>query len=196
MLRSVRMPRSVIALVSAALLVAAATGSAAASDFGAPQVHYHFDFTIPDDNVCGLPVVSHFSGVLSGWEMVNSDGLLQFKEVDQTTHTITNPANGHWVTWFDAEQTTDISAVPLTGNLIQVTTAVIGVPELVRSWSGGQPLTMDVGWITFVAVIDDGGTPLDTSDDHFVSATIGGVDGPHPDAEIGVFCAAVLPVLS
>lgn len=196
MLRHARLTRSFFALTAAVLLVPLGAGAAAASSFGAPGAHFRFDFTVPDDNVCGIPVVSHFTGVVTMWEMVNGDGLLQFKTIDQTNHTITNPVNGHWVFWFDAAQTTDVSAVPSGGNLITVTTTVNGVPELVKSSSGGAPLTMDVGKIVFVGVIDDGGTPLDTSDDTLVSASIGADNGPHPDAESGVLCSIIVPLLS
>jgi len=57
----------------------------------------------------------------------------------------------------------------------------------------GTVVTMDVGRVVFVNVIDYNGTPTNVDDDIGISSDIESVSGPHPDLEsdFELFCSVV-----
>jgi len=59
-------------------------------------------------------------------------------------------------------------------------------------------VTMDVGRVVFVSVIDYNGTPTDTDDDVLISQTIESISGPHPElqSDFALFCQVVVPGLT
>jgi hypothetical protein len=63
---------------------------------------------------------------------------------------------------------------------------------------GTLTLTMDVGRIVFVNLIDYNGTPTNVDDDVFLSSDVESLSGPHPDFEsdFELFCSVVIAGLT
>ena len=153
----------------------------------AGPIHTNFSFTIPDDNVCGIPVMTSGIGVDNFTPILDSDGnMVGFLDTGEVHITFT-AANGKSV---------QVSAAgPITGNLtvnpdgtLTFTTTFKGLPERI-STTRGPVLTRDAGIITFITTVDSEGNVL--------SQTVT-QSGPHPEAnaDFALFCEVVTAALA
>jgi hypothetical protein len=91
----------------------------------------------------------------------------------------------------------DLSVTDNGDGTITVISATTGVPERLIT-PDGTTLLKDRGRVVFEATIDYNDTPLDTSDDFFVTDRIVSVSGPHPDLEsdFELFCPIITDALT
>jgi hypothetical protein len=160
--------------------------------------HEHIVMTIPDDEVCGIPVTTTIDIIENIHERLAKSGFPLFQSTGRGTLTFTNPKTGKSVSFFFAGVNyKDLTVVDNGDGTITLRTAVTGVPEKLRL-SDGTILNMDVGRIVFVNVLDYNGTPTNVEDDEFVSGYIESISGPHPDLEsdFALFCEVVVPALT
>jgi hypothetical protein len=177
------------------LLVTAQPAAAGLVD----RSHQHVVLTVPNDEVCGVPVTTTIDLIANDQERLASSGVFPLlKTTGRGTFTFTNPATGKSVSQFRAGVTNkDLTVVDNGDGTLTYRTAVTGVPERIRL-SDGTIVTMDVGRVVFVSVIDYNGTPTDLSDDVQISASVESVSGPHPELEsdFSLFCEVVVPALT
>jgi hypothetical protein len=157
----------------------------------------HIVLTIPNDEVCGIPVTTTIDVVISEQERLAKSGFPLFKSHGRGTLTWTNPATGKSVSFSFSAVTKDLTVVDNGDGTITLRTAVTGIPEKIKL-SGGAVLMMDVGRVVFVTVLDYNGTPTNVEDDEVVSESIESISGPHPDLESGgtLFCEVLVPALT
>jgi len=182
------------ALVACGMLLAIVQPAAAQL---VDRTHQHIVLTIPNDEVCGVPVTTTVDFIANDQERLAHSGFPLFMTTGRGTTTWTNPVTGKSVSFFFAGATKDLTVVDNGNGTITLRTAVTGVPEKI-TLSNGQPVTMDVGRLVFVSVIDYNGTPTDTSDDVLISQSIESISGPHPDLQshFALFCQVVVPALT
>jgi len=153
----------------------------------AGPIHTNFSFTIPDDNVCGIPVMTSGIGVDNFTPILDSDGnMVGFLDTGEVHITFT-AANGKSV---------QVSAAgPITGNLtvnpdgtLTFTTTFKGLPERISTTRGAM-LTRDAGIIMFSTTVDSEGNVISQT---FTQS------GPHPeaDADFALFCDVVTAALA
>jgi hypothetical protein len=159
--------------------------------------HEHIVQTLPDDEYCGIPVITTIDIIENIQVRLAKNGFPLFKSTGRGKVTITNPATGKSVSEAFSGATKDLSVVDNGDGTITVRTAVTGIP-LEVTLSDGTVAIKDVGRIVFVTVIDYNGTPTDTEDDVFLSQTIESISGPHPEAESGftLVCEVAVPALT
>ena len=163
------------------------------------RTHQRIVATIPNQDVCGVtPVTVTVDVINNSQERLAHSGFPLFKDTGSGTVTWTNPANGKSVSQFFAGVSDkDLTVVDNGDGTITLRTAVTGVPEKLIL-SNGQTVTMDVGRVVFVSVINYNGTPTDTSDDVLISQSIESISGPHPELQSGftLFCQVVVAALT
>jgi orotate phosphoribosyltransferase-like protein len=162
------------------------------------RTHQHIVLTILDDEVCGVPVTTTVDIINNSQERLAHSGFPLFKDTGQGTITWTNPANGKSVSQFFAGVSDkDLTVVDNGDGTITLRTAITGVPEKITQ-ANGKPLTMDVGRVVFVSVIDYNGTPTNADDDVLISQSVESISGPHPDlqSDFTLFCQVVVPALT
>ena len=162
------------------------------------RTHQHIVATIPNDEVCGVPVTTTVDIINNSQERLAHSGFPLFKDTGSGTVTWTNPANGKSVSQFFAGVSDkDLTVVDNGDGTITLRTAVTGVPEKL-TLSNGRAVTMDVGRVVFVSVINYNGTPTDISDDVTLSTSIESISGPHPDLQSdgALFCQVVVAALT
>jgi hypothetical protein len=159
--------------------------------------HEHIVQTLPDDEYCGIPVITTIDIIANIQVRLAKNGFPLFKSTGRGKVTITNPATGKSVSETFSGATKDLSVVDNGDGTITVRTAVTGVP-LEVTLSDGTVAIKDVGRIVFATVIDYNGTPTDVEDDVFISETIESISGPHPEAESGftLVCEVAVPALT
>jgi hypothetical protein len=159
--------------------------------------HEHIVLTIPDDEVCGVPVTTTIDFIANDQERLAKSGFPLFQSTGRGTVTFTNPATGKSVSFSFAGASKDLTVVDNGDGTITLRTAVTGVPEKIRL-SDGTIATMDVGRVVFVSVLDYNGTPTNVDDDVEVSSSIESISGPHPDLEsdFALFCDVVVAGLT
>ena len=162
------------------------------------RIHQHIVLTVPDNEVCGVPVTTTIDIIDNGQVRLAHSGFPLFKDTGRGTFTWTNPVTGKSVSnFFAGVSDKDLTVVDNGDGTITLRTAITGVPEKIRV-ANGKPLTMDVGRVVFVSVIDYNGTPTDTSDDVLISQSVESISGPHPDlqSDFTLFCQVVVPALT
>jgi hypothetical protein len=176
---------SLFFVVLASLFVFAVPGNAAAAE---PIAHFHerFSDTFPNE-MCGIGGTS----VIEGVENVTrfSDGT--FIITGAITETFTATASQKSIVIQGANQFTRRDLPVDNGDgTVTFTVTFKGVLEQIRV-ANGPVLLIDAGTITFANTfaVDDG---------TFISSTIVGVHGPHPDAlsDGALFCDVVVPALT
>jgi hypothetical protein len=180
------MRRKLLPPAIAAVLACATAATALAA--GSTQVE-HFSFTVPDD-VCG------FSGTTA------IHGTRVFRETGNGTF-FSNLAwfgvftadNGKSATLQFAGPSKQTSLViDEQAGTVTTTTTDGGVFEKL-SITRGPTLTRDAGIVTFVEVWQYTGDPNDPLGD-FISGTVSGLHGPHPDLfDDSLFCDVLVPYL-
>jgi hypothetical protein len=182
------MRRKLLPLAIATVLacVTAATGLAA----GSTEVE-HFSFTVPD-NVCG------FSGTTA------AHGTLVFRDTGNGTYFMSKTFFGVF-TADNGKSTTLSFAGPIKQTSPLVIDEQAGTVTIVTTTGGlyerlsitrGPTLTRDAGIVTLVDVFEYTGDPNNPVGD-FISETLSGLHGPHPDLLSGfsVFCDVLVPYL-
>ena len=175
-----------LAIATALACVTAATGLAA----GSTQVT-HFSFT-KQSNVCGI------SGTTVG------HGTSVFRDTGNGTYFMSKTFfgvftadNGKSTTLSFAGPIKQTSPLVIDGQAgtVTIVTTTGGLYERL-SITGGPTLSRDAGIFTAVDVFVYTGDPNNPVGD-FISETLSGLDGPHPDLLSGfsVFCDVVVPYL-
>jgi hypothetical protein len=182
------------ALLACGLLLAMVQPAAAQP---VERSHEHIVLTIPDDDACGIPVTTTIDFIVNEQQRLAKSGFPLFKTTGRGTYTWTNPATGKSASFFFAGASKDLTVVDNGDGTITLRTAVTGVPEKIRL-ADGTMVTMDVGRVVFVTVLDYNGTPTNVDDDIFISQTIESISGPHPDLEsdFTLFCEVLVPALT
>jgi hypothetical protein len=181
-------------LIACGILIAAAQPAAAQP---VEHTHSHEVFTIPDAEVCDLPVILTIDVVNTEQIRIGRNGFPLFKNTGAGTATFTNPETGKSVVVRFTGASKDLSVTDNGDGTITVRTAVTGLPEQVKL-SDGSVAIRDAGRVIFATVLDYNGTPTNADDDIFISETVESISGPHPDLEsdVDLFCATVLPALT
>src|SRR5665213_3087466 len=179
------MRRKLLLLAIATVLacVTAATGLAA----GSTQVT-HFSFTKPS-NVCGISgtTVGHGTSVFrdtgNGTYFMNSSfsGVFTAENGRSTTLTFAGPA-----------KQTSPAVIDEQAGTVTITTTYEGLYAK-YSITGGPTLSVNAGPVTFVDVYEYTGDPNNPVGD-FISETVSGLHGPHPDLQSGG-CDVLVPYL-
>ena len=184
------MGRKLLLLAIATVLacVTAATGLAA----GSTQVT-HFSFTTPPHLTCGI----------LGTAVVH--GTKVFRDTGDGTYFM----SGTWFGVFTAADTGRSTTLSYAGPVTQTSPPVIdeqaGTVTITTTSRGlyerlsithGPTLSRDAGIVTFVDVYGYTGDPTNPVDD-FISETMSGLHGPHPDLLSGfsLFCDVIVPYL-
>jgi hypothetical protein len=159
--------------------------------------HEHIVLTIPDDEVCGVPVTTTVDIIENIHVRLAKSGFPLFQTTGPGTITFTNPETSKSVTLRFTGAVKDLTVVDNGDGTITVRTAVTGIAEAVRL-SDGTVAIRDVGRVVFATVLDYNDTPTITEDDEFISETIESISGPHPDLESDgeLFCEVVVPALT
>jgi hypothetical protein len=181
------MRRKLLPLAIATVLACVIAGTGLAA--GSTQVE-HFSFTVPD-NVCG------FSGTtaIHGTSVFRDTGNGTFF-ASLAWFGVFTADNGKSATlsFLGPSKQTSLVIDGQAGTVTTVTTDG-GVFEKL-SITGGPTLTRDAGIVTLVEVWEYTGDPNDLVGD-FISGTLSGLHGPHPDLLSGfsVFCDVLVSYL-
>lgn len=162
------------------------------------RTHQHIVVTIADDEVCGVPVTTTADIINNDQERLAHSGFPLFMTTGRVTVTWTNPATGKSVSnFFAGALAKDLTVVDNGDGTITLRTAITGVPEKI-TLSNGKPITMDVGRLVIVSVIDYNGTPTNADDDVTISQSVESISGPHPElqSDFTLFCQVVVPALT
>ncbi len=161
------------------------------------RFHEHIVETIPDDEVCGIPVITTVDVINNFQQRLARSGFPLFMGTGRGVVTFTNPVNGQTVVNHFAGASKDLTVTDNGDGTITVRTAVTGLPVQVRL-PDGTLAYQDTGRVVFATVIDYNGTPTDASDDEFVSDSIESISGPHPDLEsdFTLFCTTLVAALT
>jgi hypothetical protein len=191
--RGARLGRLSVLLACGLLLAMAQPAAAQLVD----RSHEHIVLTIPDDEVCGISVTTTIDFIANEQQRLAKSGFPLFKSTGPGTVTWTNPETGKSVGYFFAGASKDLTVVDNGDGTITLRTAVTGVPDKIRL-SDGTVVSMDVGRVVFVTVLDYNGTPTDVEDDIFVSQEIESISGPHPglESDFELLCEIVVPALT
>jgi hypothetical protein len=187
--RPVRATVRKLALVLAgalALTIGAAGGASAA----APIENQHTRSTETfRDKVCGIRGTSVIN-VVDNFKLY-ADGT--FRDTSRFRQVFT-ARNGKSVVIFSAGQVTGLNdPIQNADGTITFIDTYKGLPEKL-SIAGGPTLSRDAGKVTLATTF----RPLPNGDLKFVSQTVSGEHGPHPDLDSGfeVFCNVLVPALT
>src|ERR1700675_2180552 len=173
-------------LTGAALLacVTAATGLAA----GSTQVT-HFSFTTPRHQLCGI------------WGTAVVHGTSVFRDTGNGTYFMSGTFFGVFtadngksttLTFAGPQKQTSPPVIDEQAGTVTIVTTYRGLYEKF-SITGGATLSLDAGSATFVDVFEYTGDPNNPVGD-FISETLSGLHGPHPDLQSGG-CEVLVPYL-
>jgi len=186
------MRRKLLPLAAAAVLACVSTATALAA--GSTHVT-QFSYTTPPHLTCGILG----SAVVHGTNVFRDTG-------DGTSF-----MSGTWFGVFTAANTGKSTTLSFAGPVTQASPPVIdqlagtvtitttdgGLFERL-SITGGPTLSRDAGSVTLVDVYGYTGDPANPVDfNDFISETVSGLDGPHPDLLSGfsIFCDVIVPYL-
>jgi hypothetical protein len=173
-------------LLSALVL---APGEAAAA--GSTQVT-QFSFTTPPHDLCGI----------LGTAVVH--GTSVFRDTGNGTYFMSGTFFGVFTAADSGKSTTLVGAGPVKqtsppvidaqAGTVTITTTYVGLFEKF-SITGGRTLSINAGSVSFVDVYGYTGDPTNPVDfNDFISETVSGLDGPHPDLQTGG-CEVLAPYL-
>jgi hypothetical protein len=176
-----------LVLAAALALTIAASGGASAAT---PIVNQHTSFTDTfPDQVCGITGTSTVS-VVDNFKLFADNTFLD----TNSTRQVFTADNGKSVVISAAVQTSG-PAEPIQNadGTITFITTFKGLPEKL-SIAGGPTLSRDAG----TATLADTFLPLPDGSLEFVSETVSGEHGPHPDLDSGLelFCDVLIPALT
>jgi len=175
-----------VAVIAAGLAVIAVPAAGAGSDL---VFHEHENFTDSfPDNFCGIDGTSVVRGV---------DDFKAFPARDldidnfELTQTFTSAATGKSITLHTGQHfISNDQPIDNGDGTVTFVQTFKGLPEQLRI-THGRLLTRDAGNVVFTRIFD-----ADTGD--FISQTVSGEKGPHPDldSDFELFCDVVIPALS
>jgi hypothetical protein len=187
--RPVRATVRKLALVLAGAL-ALTIGAAGAASAAAPIENQHTRSTETfRDKVCGIRGTSVIN-VVDNFKLY-ADGT--FRDTSRFRQVFT-ARNGKSVVIFSAGQVTGLNdPIQNADGTITFIDTYKGLPEKL-SIAGGPTLSRDAGKVTLATTF----RPLPNGDLKFVSQTVSGEHGPHPDLDSGfeVFCNVLVPALT
>jgi hypothetical protein len=187
--RLVRATVRKLALVLAGAL-ALTIGAAGAASAAAPIENQHTRSTDTfRDKVCGIRGTSVIN-VVDNFKLY-ADGT--FRDTSRFRQVFT-ARNGKSVVIFSAGQVTGLNdPIQNADGTITFIDTYKGLPEKL-SIAGGPTLSRDAGKVTLATTF----RPLPNGDLKFVSQTVSGEHGPHPDLDSGfeVFCNVLVPALT
>jgi hypothetical protein len=176
-----------LVLAGALALTIAASGSASAA---APVVNEHSMFTDTfSDEVCGIPGTSTVN-VVDNFKLYADNTFLDTSRF----RLVFTAENGKSVVIFSAGQVSGPNdPIENADGTITFIATFKGLPEKL-SIAGGPTLSRDAGTATIATTF----LPLPNGDLQFVSQTVSGEHGPHPDLDSGfeVFCNVLIPALT
>jgi hypothetical protein len=185
--RAATVRKFALVFAGALALTIAASGSASAA---APIVNQHTSFTDTfPDQLCGIQGTSTVS-IVDNFKLFADNTFLdtsRFRDVFTA-------GNGKSVVLFAAGQVSGpADPIQNADGTITFINTFKGLPEKL-SIAGGPTLSRDAGTVT----IADTFLPLSNGDLQFVSQTVSGEHGPHPDLDSGfeVFCNVLIPALT
>jgi hypothetical protein len=169
-----------------ALTIGAAGGASAAG----PIVNQHTSSTQTfPDQVCGISGTSTIN-LVDNFKLFADGTFLDTSRF----HQVFTAQNGKAVVIFSAGQVTGpANPIQNTDGTITFINTFKGLPEKL-SIAGGPTLSRDAGTATVATTF----LPLPNGDLQFVSQTVSGVHGPHPELDSGfeVFCNVLIPALT
>ena len=172
-------------VVIAAIVAVVMPGSGVAAK---PVFHSHENFSDTfADNFCGIPGTSVARGVDNFTLYANN----RFKDNFTLTQTFTATASGKSVRIHVANQVTGNDQPIDNGDgTVTFVNTFKGLPEQLKI-KNGPVLSRDAGVVTFTQIFD-----ATTGD--FISQTVSGEKGPHPDlnSDFAVFCNVLIPALT
>ena len=172
-------------VVIAAIVAVVMPGSGVAAK---PVFHSHENFSDTfADNFCGIPGTSVARGVDNFTLYANN----RFKDNFTLTQTFTATASGKSVRIHVAQQVTGTDQPIDNGDgTVTFVNTFKGLPEQLKI-KNGPVLSRDAGVVTFTQIFD-----ATTGD--FISQTVSGEKGPHPDlnSDFAVFCNVLIPALT
>ncbi|HEX3055316.1 MAG TPA: hypothetical protein VHP82_04155 [Gaiellaceae bacterium] len=181
------MRRMLLPLATATVVacVTAATGLAA----GSTQVT-QFSFTTPPHDLCGI----------LGTAVVH--GTSVFRDTGDGTYFMSGTFFGVFTAADSGRSTTLVGAGPQKQTSPPVIDAQAGTVTIATTYeglfekfsiTGGPTLSINAGSFSFVDVFEYTGDPNNPVGD-FISETVAGLDGPHPDLDTGG-CEVLAPYL-
>jgi hypothetical protein len=176
---------ALLSVLVAAIVAVVMPGSGVAAK---PAFHSHERFSDTfADNICGIPGTSVVRGVDNF--TVYADNT--FKDNFTLTNTFTATASGKSIRIHVANQVTGNDEPIDNGDgTITFVQTFKGLPEQLKI-TNGPLLSRDAGVVTFTTIFD-----ATTGD--FISQTLSGEKGPHPDldSDFAVFCDVLIPALT
>lgn len=152
--------------------------------------HANFTDTFAD-NFCGLAGTSVVKGVDNFTVYSNNT----IKDNFTVTETFTSAATGKSIVVHVAQQVTGNDAPIDNGDgTVTFVSTFKGLPEQIRI-KNGPLLSRDAGVVTFT---DTFAVDPVTGEFTFLSETLSGLHGPHPDliSDFAIFCDVIIPALS
>ena len=187
-----------LSLVAGAVALLAPLGvTAAAQAQLVDRSHEHITDTF-EVQLCGLNLVSTVDFVTNQQERIAQSGFPLFQGTASGTQTFTNPNTGKSITnQFAGMAFKDLSATDNGDGTITLRTASAGLPEKLVL-PDGTIVSMDVGRVVVVSVIDYNGTPTNTDDDTLLSQSLVFEAGhlPDLDSNFELFCQNLVAYLT
>jgi hypothetical protein len=186
---------SLVAGAVALLALLGATASAQAQLVD--RSHEHITNT-SEVQICGLDLVSTADFVTNQQERIARSGFPLFQGTASGTQTFTNPDTGKSITnQFAGLAFKDMSGTDNGDGTITVRTASAGLPEKLVL-PDGTIVSMDVGRVVVVSVVDLNGTPTNPDDDTLLSQKVVFQAGHQPDLDSNfqLFCDNLVAYLT
>jgi len=178
-----------LALVLAGAL-ALTIGAAGAASAAAPIDNEHTSSTVTfPEKICGVPGTSTLSVVENFKLFANST----FLDTISSREVFTAQSGKSVVISVDRQESGPAEPIQNADGTITFIDTYKGLPEKL-SIAGGPTLSRDAGKVTLATTF----RPLPNGDLKFVSQTVSGEHGPHPDLDSGfeVFCNVLVPALT
>ena len=188
---------SLVAVAGAVALLAPLGVTASAQAQLVDRSHEHITGT-SEAQICGLDLVSTVDFVANEQERIARSGFPLSKLIANGTQTFMNPDTGKSITnRFAGVAFKDMSATDNGDGTITVRTASAGLPEKLVL-PDGTIVSMDVGRVVAVSVVDYNGTPTDAEDDTLLSQSVVFQAGRQPDLDSNfeLFCQNLVTYLT
>jgi hypothetical protein len=188
---------SLVAVAGAVALLAPLGVTASAQAQVVDRSHEHITDTF-EVQICGLDLVSTVDFVTNQRERIARSGFPLFQGTASGTQTFTNPDTGKSITnQFAGVAFKDLSATDNGDGTFTLRTASACLPEKLVL-PDGTIVSMDVGRVVVLSVIDYNGTPTNTDDDTLLSQSVVFQAGPQPDLDSNfeLFCQNLVAYLT